>query len=81
MMRLVVGVVGGALVVKLLHLPPDIAGVTLFQMMMPVAVVNYMYAQRFTDHADATAGAVLVSTLVFLVLCPVAFWFVGAKLT
>ncbi len=81
MMRLVVGVAGGALVVRLLHLPPDIAGVTLFQMMMPVAVVNYMYAQRFTDHADATAGAVLASTLVFLIFCPLAFWFVGANLS
>lgn len=81
MMRLAVGVAGGTLVVKLLHLPPDIAGVTLFQMMMPVAVVNYMYAQRYTSHADATAGAVLSSTLIFLLLSPLAFWYVGANLT
>lgn len=80
MIRLVVGVVGGTAVVKLLNLPPDIAGVTLFQMMMPVAVVNYMYAQRFTSHADATAGGVVSSTLVFLLLCPLAFWYVGAPL-
>jgi malate permease and related proteins len=78
MIRLAVGILGGTLVVKLLHLPPNIAGVTLFQMMMPVAVVNYMYAQRFTDHAEIAAGAVLGSTACFLALCPLAFWYVGA---
>lgn len=78
--RLGVGVAGGTLVVRLLGLPPDIAGVTLFQMMMPVAVVNYMYAQRFTDHAESTAGAVVASTLCFLLLCPLALWYVGAPL-
>ena len=78
MMRLAVGLVGGTVVVKMLDLPPEIAGVTLFQMMMPVAVINYMYAQRFTDHADKTAGGVVASTLVFLVLSPLVLWYVGA---
>ncbi|WP_151446414.1 AEC family transporter [Lacisediminimonas profundi] len=80
MIRLGVGVVGGTAVVKLLGLPPEVAGVTLFQMMMPVAVINYMYAQRYTDHADATAGSVVASTACFLVLCPLALWYAGAPL-
>ncbi|SNS87635.1 hypothetical protein SAMN06265795_10877 [Noviherbaspirillum humi] len=77
MTRLVAGVAGGTLVVKALNLPPEIAGVTLFQMMMPVAVVSYMYAQRFTDHAETSAGAVLSSTIAFLLLCPLALWYAG----
>lgn len=81
MIRLAVGLVGGTIVVKALGLPPEIAGVTLFQMMMPVAVINYLYAQRYTDHADTTAGAVVASTICFLVLCPLVLWYVGAPLT
>ncbi len=81
MIRLAVGLVGGTIVVKALGLPPEIAGVTLFQMMMPVAVINYLYAQRYTDHADATAGAVVASTGCFLLLCPLVLWYVGAPLT
>jgi predicted permease len=80
MIRLAVGLVGGTIVVKTLGLPPEIAGVTLFQMMMPVAVINYLYAQRYTDHADATAGAVVASTACFLLLCPLVLWYVGAPL-
>lgn len=80
MIRLGVGVVGGTAVVKLLGLPPEVAGVTLFQMMMPVAVINYMYAQRYTDHGDTTAGSVVASTACFLLLCPLALWYAGAPL-
>lgn len=80
MIRLVVGVAAGALVVHLLDLPREIAGVTLLQMMMPVAVVNYMYAQRFTDHAETAASAVLSSTILFLLLSPLVLWYVGARI-
>lgn len=78
--RLIVGIVGGTVVVKMLGLPAEIAGVTLFQMMMPVAVVSYMYAQRFTEHGDTAAGAVLGSTGAFLLVCPLALWYVGAPI-
>jgi predicted permease len=80
MVRLTVGIIGGTAVVKLLELPPAIAGVTLFQMMMPVAVVSYMYAERFTDHGETAAGAVLGSTVAFLLLTPLALWYVGAPI-
>lgn len=80
MTRLTVGIVGGTVVVKMLELPPTIAGVTLFQMMMPVAVVSYMYAQRFTNHGETAAGAVLGSTVAFMLLCPLALWYVGAPI-
>lgn len=78
MIRLLVGLVGGTLVINILDQPPDIARATLLQMMMPVAVINYMYAERFTDRGDTAAGAVLSSTAVFLLLCPLAFWYAGA---
>lgn len=81
MVRLTVGIVGGTAVVKMLALPPEIAGVTLFQMMMPVAVVSYMYAHRFTDQGDTAAGAVVGSTAAFLLLCPLALWYVNAPIS
>ena len=80
MVRLTVGIIGGTAVVKLLELPPAIAGVTLFQMMMPVAVISYMYAERFTDHGETAAGAVLGSTVAFMLLTPMALWYVGAPI-
>lgn len=34
-----------------------------------------MYARRCTDVGDIAAGAVLVSTVVFLLLAPALLWF------
>ncbi|WP_459616685.1 AEC family transporter [Bordetella sp. 2513F-2] len=73
-MRLGVGLLAGALVVWLLDLPAELGGSLALQMAMPCAVVSYMYARRYTDQGDAVAGAVLVSTVVFLALAPLALW-------
>ncbi len=69
-LRLVLGLAVGYGVVTLLHLPDGLGGALALQMAMPCAVVSYMYAQRYTDLGDIAAGAVLVSTVVFLVLAP-----------
>jgi len=69
-LRLAVGLVVGYGVVALLHLPPGLGGALALQMAMPCAVVSYMYAQRYTDLGDTAAGAVLVSTVIFLILAP-----------
>ncbi len=42
---------------------------------MPCAVVSYMYVKRYTTQGDTAAGAVLVSTVAFLLLAPVILWF------
>ncbi len=72
--RLVVGLVVGYGVIGMLPVAPAVAGTLALQLSMPCAVVSYMYVRRFTDMHDVAAGAVLVSTLVFLVYVPVLMW-------
>ncbi len=73
--RLVVGLAAGLAVVWALDLEPVLAGALTLQMAMPCAVVSYMYAKRYTPLGDTAAGAVLVSTVVFLLLAPLMLWF------
>ncbi|MDH0736338.1 AEC family transporter [Achromobacter spanius] len=73
--RLVVGLVAGLAVVWALDLEPVLGGALTLQMAMPCAVVSYMYAKRYTTMGDTAAGAVLVSTVVFLLLAPLMLWF------
>ncbi|MBX6319065.1 AEC family transporter [Pigmentiphaga sp.] len=77
-MRLTFGLGTGALGAWLAGLPADMIGNIALQMGMPCAVVSYMYARRYTDVGDTSAGAVLISTLVFLVLAPFLMWLLGA---
>lgn len=78
-LRLGVGLLAGVLVVHALHLPPLIAGVITLQLAMPVAVVSSIYVQRFSSYGDVAAGAVLVSTAAFVVLCPLLIWLTAAN--
>lgn len=74
--RLAVGLATGLAVVWALDLEPLLAGALTLQMAMPCAVVSYMYAKRYTPAlGDTAAGAVLVSTVVFLLLAPLMLWF------
>ncbi|CAB3657973.1 AEC family transporter [Achromobacter pestifer] len=73
--RLGVGLAAGLVVVWALDLEPVLAGALTLQMAMPCAVVSYMYAKRYTPLGDTAAGAVLVSTVVFLLLAPLMLWF------
>ncbi|OZI47447.1 hypothetical protein CEK29_01485 [Bordetella genomosp. 5] len=75
MMRLLVGIGAGWAAVWMLGLTAPLAGALALQMAMPCAVVSYMYARRYTDMGDTAAGAVLISTVVFLVLAPALLWF------
>ena len=74
-MRLVTGLAAGLAIVWVLDLEPVLAGALTLQMAMPCAVVSYMYAKRYTEMGDTAAGAVLVSTVVFLLLAPLMLWF------
>ncbi|WP_088138108.1 AEC family transporter [Achromobacter xylosoxidans] len=73
--RLAVGLGAGLAVVWALDLEPVLAGALSLQMAMPCAVVSYMYVKRYTTQGDTAAGAVLVSTVAFLLLAPVMLWF------
>lgn len=77
--RLLAGLLGGAAVVYLLGLPPVTAAVVALQLVMPVAVVSAIYVQRFSSEGDVAAGAVLVSTVVSLALCPLWIALVGNR--
>jgi len=76
-MRLVLGLLSGLVVVWVLGLDSPLAGSLVLQMAMPCAVVSYMYARRYTDMGDTAAGAVLVSTVLFLLIAPALLWFTG----
>jgi len=73
-LRLTAGLIAGVGTAWALGLPGDLAGVLILQMGMPCAVVSYMYSRRYTDMGDTSAGAVLVSTVAFLVLAPFFLW-------
>ncbi|WP_313624533.1 AEC family transporter [Achromobacter sp.] len=73
--RLAVGLATGLAVAWALDLEPVLAGALTLQMAMPCAVVSYMYTRRYTQLGDTAAGAVLVSTVVFLLLAPLMLWF------
>jgi hypothetical protein len=73
-LRLLIGLLAGALVIHLIDLPPLVASVMTLQFAMPVAIVNCIYVQRFSTYGDIAAGAVLVSTTAFALLCPLLIW-------
>lgn len=79
-MRLAAGAAGGFVAGWIAGLDPVLHGLIVLQMTMPCAVLSYMYATRYTDKGDISAGAVLVSTVVFLALSPLILAAVGAPL-
>src|SRR5690606_31980816 len=79
-LRLLCGPLCAWLVSLAMDLPPLISGILILQMTMPCAVSAYMYAARYTNHAGSAAGAVVVSTIAFLLLSPVILVLAGASL-
>lgn len=79
-MRLAAGAMGGFVAGWIAGLEPALHGLIVLQMTMPCAVLSYMYATRYTDKGEISAGAVLVSTLAFLLLSPLILAAVGAPL-
>lgn len=74
-LRLVGGCGTALLVTWAMGAPAVIANSVVLQMSMPCAVMSYMYARTYTDCGDQAAGAVLVSTGIFLVFAPILLWF------
>jgi malate permease and related proteins len=71
----------GAIVAVLLFLPlglsSSVAAPIALQMLMPCAVNSYLFARLHSDRGDAAAGAILISTLAFLLLAPLMIWLAG----
>lgn len=70
------GFLAGLLVVTLFGLTGAERGIVLIQASMPVAVFNYLFAQRYGRVPQEIAGFVLVSTLLSFLTLPALLWFV-----
>lgn len=75
--RLVAGALAAISVIYLMDLPPMVASALALQLLMPVAVVSYLYSERYTNVGAVSAGAVLVSTIVFCVASPLVIGWVS----
>ncbi len=72
--RMLTGLLSGLLLLWVFELPDLVGEVLVQQVLMPVAVVNYIYTQRFTPLGQTAASAVLISTVFFAVIAPVVLW-------
>lgn len=68
--RLAIGLGAGWLVCEWLSLEGVLRGVVLIQSSMPVAVFNYLFAERYGQGPERVAGMVVVSTLLSFLLLP-----------
>lgn len=77
--RLASGLSAAVVTLYLLDLPTQVAAAMALQLLMPVAVVSYLYSERYTNVGAISAGAVLVSTVLFLVMSPFVIGWMGAS--
>lgn len=74
--RVGLGFLAGLLVVTYFGLTGVERGIVLIQAAMPVAVFNYLFAQRYGRAPEEVAGLVLLSTLLSFLSLPALLWFV-----
>lgn len=74
--RIGLGLLAGWLVVTAFDVSGVARGVVLIQAAMPVAVFNYLFAQRYGRSPREVAGLVLVSTLLSFLTLPALLWYV-----
>ncbi|MCR9135255.1 MAG: AEC family transporter [Alphaproteobacteria bacterium] len=72
--RLGIGLPTGLIVITLLSLTGVEAGTVFILAMMPSAIVNYVFAERYRPDAQRVAGAVVVSTLLTFLVLPIILW-------
>ncbi len=75
-LRLAIGFAVGIAVVWALDMGRVEGGVLIIQAAMPVAVFNYLFAQRYAREPADVAGMVLVSTIISFLTLPVLLAFV-----
>jgi predicted permease len=76
MLRLVMGFGVGWGLAEVMGYEGPARGILIIECAMPVAVFNYLYAQRHDTSPDEVAGTVLVSTAISFVTLPGLLWFV-----
>jgi len=75
LMRLGIGFGVGLLVTSLFGLTGAARGVVILDIAMPVAVFNYLLAEKYNRAPDEVAGAVVVSTLLSFITLPLLLWY------
>ena len=75
LMRMGLGFVAALAIAKLFGLTGVARGVLILDAAMPVAVFNYLLAERYGRAPDEIAGAVVISTVLSFVTLPVLLWF------
>ena len=75
-LRLVMGFCVGVGLAWAFDLEGAARGVVILQSSMPVAVFNYLFAQRYDRSPDVVAGLVVVSTALSFLSLPFLLWFV-----
>lgn len=74
--RLVMGFVAGLSVATVLGLDGVARGVLIVQATMPVAVFNYLFAERYRTAPAEVAGMVVLSTAMSFATLPLLLWYV-----
>tara|TARA_B100000029_G_scaffold173428_1_gene169939 strand:- start:1555 stop:2430 length:876 start_codon:yes stop_codon:yes gene_type:complete len=74
--RLVCGFLVGCLTAELLDLNSISKGIVIMQSTMPVAVFNYLIAQKYSSNSNDVAGAVIVSTCLSFLTLPLLLDFI-----
>ena len=75
-LRLLLGFALGVGVAYLFRLEGAARGVLIVQSSMPVAVFNYLFAQRYRRAPEEVAGLVVISTALSFLTLPMLLWFV-----
>ncbi len=75
-MRLVMGFCIALAIGWALDFEGPMLGILVLQSTMPVAVFNYLFAQRYNTEPEAVAGAVVLSTVISFATLPMLMWFV-----
>jgi hypothetical protein len=75
-LRLLLGFALGVGVAYLFRLEGAARGVLIVQSSMPVAVFNYLFAQRYRRAPEEVAGLVVISTAMSFLTLPMLLWFV-----
>lgn len=75
-LRLSMGFAVGITVAELLGLEGTARGVAILQSSMPVAILNYLFANQFNAEPDGVASFVVVSTIMSFVTLPALLWYI-----
>ncbi len=72
--RLIMGLVVGTILIVVLGLKGEPAGVVFLMCIMPIAIFNFVFAKHFNRSPDTVAGVIVTSTLLVFTLLPALVW-------